>query len=423
MLTFFPGRARWRARLVATACACAWPLAVPAAAELPSLEPLDWRQANEAVGRFLRGHIDLIKTEPDTPPPMPELGALLDLDEALSLAWARRPDLFERPGMAPSERLAQRREALALRLRVQSLWSHAVLAARQARLSEEVAAAAHTGAELGRRMAEVGNWSAARWQREQALALDAQMAHAQVRQQALSTREALVRALALGGEAARLRLPHSLPPAPALPQDAKAPDDKAPDQALATWQALAARHHPTVAQARVEAQRLARGVNPAHLALAHEQLLQAARLATAAGAPNAPINPATLGWSPELEAALAAGYQAQAQEAALQSQVREAWQQLQTSQQHSAQLGQLLTLHTELLADMQRRYNGMLNSTWDLLASARERLAVEQRLLQAQHQQWLAQAALQHLLAGGEPDSTTTPSGTPAAAVRTSPDH
>ena len=37
----------------------------------------------------------------------------LGLDQALTLALARRPDLFDRPGLAPSERLAQRREALA----------------------------------------------------------------------------------------------------------------------------------------------------------------------------------------------------------------------------------------------------------------------------------------------------------------------
>ncbi len=418
MLFVFPGRARWRARLAALALICAWPLTSPAAADLPSAEPLDWRQANDTVGRFLRGHIDLLKAEPGTAPPTPDTGALLALDQAQTLALARRPDLFERPGMAPSERLALHREALALRLRVQDLWSRAVLAASQARLSEELAAAAHTGAELGRRMAQVGNWSRAQWQEEHAAWLDAQMAHDQAQQQASAAREALARELALSGAAAQLRLPASLPPAPALPAL-----DKDPDQALAALQAQATQNHPAVALARTEAQRLARGVNPAQQALARDQLLRAARQATAAGAPLAPINPATLAWSPELERALEADLQAQAQEAALQSQVREAWQQLQLNQARASQFGQLLALQTERLADMQRRYNGMLKSTWDLLASARTRLAVEQRLQQAQQQQWLAQAALHHLLAGGEAARANAPSDAPAAAVRPSPDH
>ena len=112
-------------------------------------------------------------------------------------------------------------------------------------------------------------------------------------------------------------------------------------------------------------------------------LTQAAEQATRAGNPQAALDPAELGWSHSLERALTAGHQALAQEVALQSHVREAWQQLQLSQSRTAQLSQLLTLHSELLADMQRRYNGMLKSTWDLLASARERLAVEQRLQQA----------------------------------------
>ena len=97
------------------------------------------------------------------------------------------------------------------------LWSRAVLTARQAQLSEEAASAAQTGAELGRRMAQVGNWSRAKWQQEHAAWLDAQTAHDQARQQANAAREALVRELALTGTGAQIRLPDSLPPAPPLP--------------------------------------------------------------------------------------------------------------------------------------------------------------------------------------------------------------
>jgi hypothetical protein len=192
---------------------------------------------------------------------------------------------------------------------------------------------------------------------------------------------------------------------------------------MAALQQQVAQTHPVVWQAHIDAQRLARGVDLARLALARDQLRQAARQATWAGAPVVAIHPAAWAWSPELERALNAELRSEALQATLQSQVREAWQQLQTSQARAAQLSQLLSLQTERLADMQRRYNGMLKSTWDLLGSARQRLAVEQRLLQAQHRQWLAQATLHHLLAGGEPDTTSTPSDTPPTDARRSPDH
>ena len=423
MLSVSPGRARCRAGLgVAVLAAAAWraaplPSLAPRAV-LPRPDPRAGRPPHDSVGRFLRGHIDLLKTEPETAPPPAASGTLLTLEQAQALALSRRPDLFDRPGLAPSERLAQRREALALRLRVQTLWSRAVLAAGMARLSEEAAAAAQTGAELGRRMAQVGNWSRAQWQLEHASWLDAQMAHDQARQQASAAREALVRELALTGAEAQIRLPDSLPPAPPLPSL-----DPDADKTLAALQGLASLNHPAVAQARREAGWQAQTTSAAHLAQVRSSLAQAAEQATRTGAPQATLNPAELAWSHSLERALTAGHLAQAQEAALQSQVREAWQQLRLSESRTAQLTQLLKLHTELLADMQRRYNGMLKSTWDLLASARERLAVEQRLQQAQHRQWLAQAALHHLLAGGEAAGQDTDSTDAGASARRSPGH
>ena len=58
-----------------------------------------------------------------------------------------------------------------------------------------------------------------------------------------------------------------------------------------------------------------------------------------------------------------------------------------------------------------------------MLASARERMAVEQRLQQAQQQQWLAQAALNHLLAGGDAAGIETESADAGTSPRRSPGH
>jgi outer membrane protein TolC len=60
----------------------------------------------------------------------------------------------------------------------------------------------------------------------------------------------------------------------------------------------------------------------------------------------------------------------------------------------------VLRLHTALEQESLLRYNGMLKSTWDLLASARQRIQSTQALHQAQTQAWLAWADLQAVLNG-----------------------
>ena len=69
----------------------------------------------------------------------------------------------------------------------------------------------------------------------------------------------------------------------------------------------------------------------------------------------------------------------------------------QTAQHTQAEV---LRLHTELSQQTLLRYNGMLKSTWDLLASARSRIDSVDSALQAQRQAWLAHADLLAVLAG-----------------------
>ena len=61
---------------------------------------------------------------------------------------------------------------------------------------------------------------------------------------------------------------------------------------------------------------------------------------------------------------------------------------------------EVLRLHTELSQETLLRYNGMLKSTWDLLASVRTRIDSVDAALQAQRQRWLAHADLMAVLAG-----------------------
>ena len=88
----------------------------------------------------------------------------------------------------------------------------------------------------------------------------------------------------------------------------------------------------------------------------------------------------------------------------------------QTAQQSQAQV---LRLHTERSQETLLLYNGMLKSTWDLLASARMRIDGVDAALQAQRQRWLAHADLMAVLAGlpyadsAGTSEATNPSNTP----------
>ncbi len=111
---------------------------------------------------------------------------------------------------------------------------------------------------------------------------------------------------------------------------------------------------------------------------------------------------------------------ARAQAEALQRQIRadlrtalDAWQTAAALALGARQQHQLLAaLHDET----QQRYNGMLKSTFDLLASARARLQGEQAALLAQRDAELAQAELRAVLAG-LPYAGSAPATAPAAAA------
>ena len=68
------------------------------------------------------------------------------------------------------------------------------------------------------------------------------------------------------------------------------------------------------------------------------------------------------------------------------------------------------------------RYNGMLQSTWELLDATRERLAAATAAAQARHAYWTAWLDWQLLLAGGPYRATATDAPS-ASAGTASEDH
>lgn len=96
----------------------------------------------------------------------------------------------------------------------------AVAAQQKVTYMEQVKDSAQAGAELARKMAEVGNWSKLEQARQQSFYADAVAQYARARQLRTAEREKLTRLLGLTGEQNDFKLPERLPDLPKSPKDA-----------------------------------------------------------------------------------------------------------------------------------------------------------------------------------------------------------
>lgn len=404
--------------------ACAWPAArsqtqaAPASAYVHGLQPgtpssaapsakpgqpdPNWQEANRAVGQFPRGHVDLLRWEQKNLPPMPDPPAHPDAGQ-LTLALAMRlalqdEALWLKPGMSAAETAAVRQQVAAVRQDAQRLWVNAVVARQSLAHSGDVLAVAQAGAELGQRMAQVGNWSRAR-QIEQELALwDASARADKAQLQAHRALQALWQRIGAGmtPQALAQMLPPHLPVD--LPAHSPVDGQAEPSQeAVAALQTQALQAHLRWPRDELQARRLAAG-----LGLDAQDLQAAQQALQALAGQELPMwDPRTMRWGHAFENA----WQARLQADRLARQVRadvqmalNAFRVANQSAQHTQ--AQVLRLHTELSQETLLRYNGMLKSTWDLLASVRARIDSVDAALQAQRQRWLAHADLMAVLAG-----------------------
>jgi hypothetical protein len=365
----------------------------------------DWRSANDTVGAFTRGHIDILRWEAENRPravaeAVPE-GEPLSPAEAVRIALGSRPDLFATEEMNSLERARADIAVTEFARDVHRAWIRAVAARQGLRTAEETFDAADVATELAVRMTRVGNWGQDRLLREQRALVDAGIRLAQARQEATSAREALVRILGLWGDAAAITLPDRLPDLPETPIAGEG------------LEATAIRNHPQLPLAAIEAERARRGL----ASRTRDMWEDAARTALekAVVAPPEGGNPLEhlITSAPVLERRrLPAGHDAEraarvgANAASLavkiRSQVREAYHQYRVTYGIAQRALENARLSAEIQEDMLLRYNGMLKSTWDLLASARDRVEAAGVSVQAQRDFWLAHTNLQAVLAGGD---------------------
>jgi hypothetical protein len=373
-----------------------------------------WRRANARVAEFPRGHADLLKLEP-APAAAVNLGSPMSWTSVLQDALRTRPDLFVRLGSNALTRAQVQAEHASFVRAVQVAWIDAIAATQSARYRQEVLEAARVGTELGRRMVVAGNWPQARLMREQLVEAAAWQSAADAQARAQQAVEQLAQQMGVWDAAAvqalAQRLPDGLPalPAQALP---------GPGMGVADIEAAALRSDPRMAQQRAEAQAAMQAV-PAERWAAWQRAADAAIAKSQGQAPELIERPLVNDHN------LANAVQAQAEllrrGAQRRSEARLAWAAVplrHASARHAEQV--IAQLQTAIEQDTVQRYNGMLLSTWDLLASARDRLASLDAALQARADFWRAQANWQAVLAGAGhagSDLASSSAATPAATA------
>lgn len=370
--------------------------------------PLRWQQANADVARNPRGHMDILRWESQqAAAPQPADGMApgaprpLTPQQALGMALHTQPELI---GRARSNALAQLTATTRVRqlaLDVQRAWVEAVAAQQALGLQAQAHELALQGLTLGQRMVQAGNWSQVPLLQQQASASGAALQWAQAQQQAFTRKEQLIRLLGVM-DPASVALPERLPALPAAPL------------VIPDVQAQAVAHNMALTQASIEAQRAS-----AALAAPEAPRWQAAAQVAidrvtdpdAAGDAGPALGrlPST---APQIdttrtvlshEAAEVAQAQAHARalEASTRSLAREAYFRYRTAldvARHRTQEG--VRIATAQQEETQLRYNGMIQNTWDLLASTRARLQSLDAAAQAQRDFWLAHLDLQAVLAG-----------------------
>ena len=405
------------------------PTSAPTVASTSALAPAgsaapSWPEANQTVARFPRGHADVLRWEQNNLSP-PADAVLHPQAGQLTLARATQLALQDqtpwiKPGMSALEMAETRQQAAALRWTVQKLWVDAVAARQSVAHSRDILAVAQAGAELAQRMAQVGNWSRARQIQEELPLWDAQSRLANAELQAERALSALWQRIGAGMtvQAMAQQLPAHLPMdgptdawADASVRGASKPATLKLDD-VAALQAQALQAHLRWSAEDALAQRLMAGLglSATDLAQAQKALNDQAGQTGQTGQieQGRPIGQGAPEWDLRLQRwghAFENAWQARTQADRLARQVRADVQVAVTAYQMARQSAhirraEVLRLHTELSRETLLRYNGMLQSTWDLLASARTRIDSVDAALQAQRQVWLAQADLMAVLAG-----------------------
>ena len=305
-------------------------------------------------------------------------------------------------------------QMLSLATQTRKAWIAAVAAGETVGYMKQVRQAAEAGAELGRRMAQAGNWNKITQAREQSFYADAALNLARAERAQLAARERLTRLMGLWAMQTAFTLPARLPDLPAAAQELPGVEQTALAQRL---DVQAARLGAEQTAKSLGLTRTTRFINVLELGLVHN---------------NSNEKPIQRGyelrfelplfdWSGARVARAEAIYMQavnRAAEAAVnaRSEVREAYLGYRSSHDMARHYrDEIVPLKKRISEENVLRYNGMLIGVFELLADARSQIAGVNGYIEALRDFWLARADLDMALIG-KPSLSAIP-----AAGMTSP--
>lgn len=300
-------------------------------------------------------------------------------------------------------------------------WVQAVAAGQTVQYLRQVREAAESGAELARRMAQVGNFNRLQHAREQSFYADAALSLARAEQAHTASRERLTRLLGLWGAQTRFVLPDRLPELPRQPEDM--PDVER--RAIAGRLDIEAARLDVLGTAQsLGLTRTTRFINA--LELGPARVLEGTRSEPYKRGFEVSFELPLFDWGSSRVVKAEAIYMqavARAAETAVnaRSEVREAYAGYRSSWDIARHLqSEIVPLRKRISEENQLRYNGMLIGVFELLADARAQINAVNAGIDAQRDFWLARADLDMALIG-KPELGA--SAMPAAAADEQPGH
>jgi outer membrane protein TolC len=288
----------------------------------------------------------------------------------------------------------------------------AVAGAQAVEYATQVAGAADASAELAGRMRKAGNWSAFDQAREQAFHAEAVADVARASRDAGAARERLTRLLGLWGADARYRLPGRLPDLPAAPRELADVEETALRERLDVQAATQDSAHTAASLGLTRATRF---INVLELGAVREH---------DGGEPVRRGYELTLeiplfDWGTARTRRAEAVYMQSVNRLAetavnARSEAREAYLAYRASYDLARHYRDVvIPLRKQLSDETLLRYNGMLLSTFELLADAREQTVAVAAAIGALKEYWMADADLEAAL-GGRLPATPAPGPAPA---------
>ena len=275
----------------------------------------------------------------------------------------------------------------------------AVAAQQTAKFMGQVQIAAEASAELSQRMEKVGNSSKLDRTREQVFYAEATAQVARSRQDAIASREQLVRLLGLSGNAMQLKLPERLPDLP------KAPNDMTDVESLAMAQRLDIQIAKGDADATAKSLGFTRAtgfINVLDAGYANKSQTGLPRENGYQVSLEIPI----FDWGSARTAKAEALYMQSVHRAAetavkARSEVREAYSGYRTKYDLAKHYrDEIVPLRRTISDEVLMRYNGMLTSVFELLADSREQIHSVNASIEAQRDFWIAETDLQSAIGG-----------------------